>query len=147
MPLLYGTHTNKTRLLNLKRSEKNRHRNTGSVSDMLSALGWDTLERRRKDARLTLLHKLQNGTASIHCPDLKPAISRSRHTTTAHSKQLDRYFCKNDYRLNALFPRIIKDWNSLPEEAVQATCHDTFLLYMLSQFQNYLLLLGLLNSK
>ena len=104
----------------------NRHRNTSSVSDMLSTLGWDTLERRRKDARLTLLYKLQNGTASIHCPDLKPAISRSRRTTTAHSKQLDRHFCKNDYRLNAFFPRTIKDWNSLPEEAVQATCHDTF---------------------
>ena len=82
----------------------NRHRNTSSVSDMLSTLGWDTLERRRKDARLTLLYKLQNGTASIHCPDLKPVISRSRRTTIAHSKQLDRYFCKNDYRLNAFSP-------------------------------------------
>ena len=78
----------------------NRHRNTSNVSDMLSVLGWDTLERRQKDARLTLLYKLQNGTASIHCPDLKPAITSHQVTThhhcTAHSKQLDSYFCKND---------------------------------------------------
>ena len=43
----------------------NRHRNTSSVSDILSDLEWDTLKRRRKDARLTLLYKFQNGKASI----------------------------------------------------------------------------------
>ena len=132
MPLLYGTHTKKT-IDKVERVQRraarvvvNRHRNTSSVSDMLSHLAWDTLERRRKDARLTLLYKVQNSKACIRCPELKPATTRSRRSTTAHSKQLDRFHCKNDYRLNAFFPRTIRDWNSLPEEAVQATCHDSF---------------------
>ena len=104
----------------------NRHRNTSSVGDMLGDLNWQTLEKRRKDARLILLFKTLEGSASIVCPELKPTMIRSRRASTAHSRQLERCICKKELRSNAFFPRTIRDWNSLPDHVVRATCADSF---------------------
>ena len=39
---------------------------TGSVTDMLSDLKWDTLETRRKKNRLTLMYKVSHNLADIN---------------------------------------------------------------------------------
>ena len=104
----------------------NRHRNTSSVGEMLADLDWQTLEKRRKDARLVLMYKMLEGKVSIRCPELKPAISRSRRASVAHSRQLERSTCKKDLRLNSFLPRTIRDWNNLPSHVVHATCSDDF---------------------
>ena len=106
----------------------NRHRNTSSVGEMLADLDWQTLEKRRKDARLVLLYKMLEGKVSIRCPELKPATtsSRSRRASVAHSRQLERSTCKKDLRLNSFLPHTIRDWNNLPSHVVHATCSDDF---------------------
>ena len=104
----------------------NRHRNTSSVGDMLDSLQWQTLEDRRRDARLILLYKILAGDICINCQDLKSAVCRSRRSRTAHSRQLERCICNKDYRLNAFLPRTIRDWNSLQEHVVSATSVDSF---------------------
>ena len=104
----------------------NRHRNTSSVGEMLADLDWQTLERRRKDARLVLLYKMLEGKVCIRCPELKPAVSRSRRTNVAHSRQLERSTCKKDLRLNSFLPRTIRDWNNLPSHVVLAPTPDAF---------------------
>ena len=43
----------------------NRHGNHSSVKDMLDHLGWRSLERRRKDARLALLYKIEYERVAI----------------------------------------------------------------------------------
>ena len=105
----------------------NRHRNTSSVSDMLADLKWPSLEKRRKHARLVLLYKTLEGSVEIDC-EIKQSTSRSRRTTAAHSRQLDRCICKRDIRLNAFLPRTIRDWNSLPDHVVLAPNADSFRL-------------------
>ena len=104
----------------------NRHRNTSSVGEMLESLEWQTLERRRRDARLLLLYKILEGEFFIDCPELKLAVSRPRRTKAVHSRQLERCICNKEYRLNAFLPRTIRDWNSLPEQVVSTTCADSF---------------------
>ena len=99
----------------------NRHRNTSSVTDMLGDLGWQTLERRRKVARLSLLYKILANLVNISSNNLRPVVTRSRRSTVAHSRQLERCLCKKDLRLNAFFPRTIREWNSLPDHVVLAT--------------------------
>ena len=103
----------------------NRHRNTSSVTDMIGDLGWQSLERRRKIARLTLLFKILSENVNIDC-NLKPVISRSRRQTVANSRQLGCCLCKKDLRLNAFIPRTIREWNSLPEKIVTAKDSATF---------------------
>ena len=104
----------------------NRHRNTSSVTNMLEDLKWQSLEKRRKVARLTLLFKILENKVNIRNSLLKPTINRSRRTSVAHSKQLERIPCKKDLRLNAFFPRSIRQWNSLPEHVVSAACPVQF---------------------
>ena len=44
----------------------NRYRNRSSVSDMLQQLNWIPLEERRKNARFTMLYKIQNKEVNIN---------------------------------------------------------------------------------
>ena len=62
----------------------------------------------------------------IHSDQLKPTIIRSRRTSVAHPRQLERCPCKKDLRLNAFFPRSIREWNSLPENVVTAESSAQF---------------------
>ncbi|XP_072025079.1 uncharacterized protein [Amphiura filiformis] len=44
---------------------KNDYSRESSPSSMISTLGWDSLEQRRKVARVTMMHKIANGQAAI----------------------------------------------------------------------------------
>ena len=101
----------------------NDHRQTSSVTEMLRALDWPTLEARREAARLTTLYKIDSGDVKIKSANLQPAPSRSRRT---HDKQFTRHQCHKDIRLNSFFPRTIKQWNSLPQQTVSAPSADAF---------------------
>ena len=101
-----------------------RHRNTSNVGDMLATLNWQSLEHRRKTARLAMLYKIQHGLAHVNCADLEPQPQRSRRS---HSKTYKRFTCRADYRQNAFFPKTVRDWNALPQEAVDAPSLDTFI--------------------
>ena len=46
-----------------------------SVTDMLSALKWRSLELRRSDARLCMVYKQINGLATYECDKLKKNIT------------------------------------------------------------------------
>ena len=50
-----------------------RYRNTCSVSSMLEALDWPTLERRCQISRLSMLYKILS--ILVHCPGLKSKLS------------------------------------------------------------------------
>ena len=101
----------------------NDHQQTSSVTEMLRALDWPTLEARREAARLTTLYKIDSGDVKIKSANLQPAPSRSRRT---HDNQYTRLQCYKDIRLNSFFPRTIKQLNSLPQQTVSARSADAF---------------------
>ena len=54
-------------------------RTPGCVTKMIQDLGWQSLQEKREDHRLTLLYKLQNSLLDIDPkPTLKPGDSRTR---------------------------------------------------------------------
>ena len=67
----------------------NRFRNTSSVSSMLDALQWESLESRRTKIQLTLLFKNINDLVDIRAGDY--LASSTRRTRQAHSRSSDRY--------------------------------------------------------
>ena len=101
----------------------NKYHSRASVSDMLANLSWTSLEDRRKTARLAMLYKIQHGLVRYNTNKLLPAPTRSRRT---NSQQLKQITCRTEYRSSAFLPRTIREWNSLPEEAVAAPTLDTF---------------------
>ena len=102
-----------------------RYHQTASPSEMIRELKWPSLQKRRKVARLTMLFKIQNDIVSARNikNDIKTAPTRRRRT---NSKQYTLPQCKTDYRLNSFLPRTLKEWNELPEQAVEATTVGTF---------------------
>ena len=65
---------------------KSRFRRTDSVTAMLEELGWPTLSKRRKDARLILFHKIINNyLAQVpHEHNLTNAYEGTRKKTTTN---------------------------------------------------------------
>ena len=52
---------------------------TGSMTDILGQLKWESLKKKRKDNRLILLYKGLNGKACVPTDDLIPRTRRSRN--------------------------------------------------------------------
>ena len=78
-------------------------------------------------ARLVMLYKILCESVAVACPDLRPAVTRSRPTTAAHnSRQLPRITSSKDYRFQSFFPRTTREWNSLTEDTVTAPSADSF---------------------
>ena len=103
----------------------NRYRNTSSVGSMLQQLKWQTLETRRKHARLTMLYKISK--QQVDTPGLKsllqPITRPSRHH---NSKAYQIPETSKEYIKNSFFPRTIREWNVLPESAVNSPSIDSF---------------------
>ncbi|VDI38372.1 Hypothetical predicted protein [Mytilus galloprovincialis] len=96
----------------------NKHQNHSSVSKMLNNLEWRSLEQRRKDARLTMLFKIVNEKVAVTKEDR--LIPPKRLSRNMHDRSFQIPAASNDYRKFSFFPRIIKDWNSLPPGVVSA---------------------------
>lgn len=100
-------------------------RRTSSVTGMLNALSWRTLEQRRADARLVLMYKIVHEQVAIPSAQLvRPSrISRSSHTYTFRQLQAT----KNIYKYS-FFPLTIVQWNKLPDSIVSLPDVDHFKL-------------------
>mgnify|MGYP003406789740 FL=1 len=102
-----------------------RHRNTSSVSAMLDELRWPSLEDRRRTARLSMLYRIRH---DLVCVDgikgkLQPPPARPRR---GHDQQYAQLQCRTQYHQQSFLPRTICDWNSLPQDVVEAKTIDTF---------------------
>ncbi|KAI8497214.1 hypothetical protein Bbelb_251630 [Branchiostoma belcheri] len=92
---------------------------TSSVTDMLAKLGWQTLESRRRNARLATLYKITNNVISVpHASRVVPAARCSRRTN--HALKLQTIASKNNYYRLSFFPRTIKEWNELEPGVAEA---------------------------
>ncbi|KAL8578399.1 hypothetical protein ACOMHN_014898 [Nucella lapillus] len=103
----------------------NRYQRSDSVTTMLEILGWKPLEDRRKKARLLMFYKIKNNL--VNCPRLKEQLQSPRkRAQRCHDQQMTQIATSTDYRLLSFLPRTIVDWNSLPQDTVDAKTPDTF---------------------
>ena len=104
----------------------NNYTQQASVTNMMSELGWDSLEHRRQATRLTLMKQIQEGASAIPTSLTPPAVTRSRRSTISNNQQLQQTSCKTDAFKYSFFPRTSKDWNGLPDSIVNIKSLDTF---------------------
>ena len=102
----------------------NNYKKRESVSDMIKTLKWQTLEQRRKKARLSMMYKIHTGQVQVEINRLKRLKSRSGRR--GHSEQYDRVECRTEHRNQTFLPRTIRDWNCLDQDTVQARTTGTF---------------------
>ena len=90
-----------------------------SVTQMTSALGWETLEAHHQKGHLCMLFKTINGIIKVPFDHYKPQTST---TISSHDTNLSipssRTKCKYFF-----FPETIHHWNYLPTQAITSTTH------------------------
>ena len=96
---------------------------TSSVSDMISNLGWESLQHRRTEAKLVMMYRITFGLIDITATTLlHPATLNTR----GNSMRYLQPYCRTDLYRCSFFPSGIRLWNKLPELVVTAPTLETF---------------------
>ena len=102
---------------------------------MLVELQLQTLAERRKNARLSLFYRALSEESPLQIPDniiVKETQRRTDNGRACHSLPI----CKNNIRSHSFYPRTLKEWNSLPREAVCKLTLDSFKEFLLGKGEN-----------
>ena len=102
---------------------KNDYGRTSSVTEMMSNLGWDTLQKRRDLARLSMMYRIVHELVDIPVESyLIPLTSMTR----GHDSRFHQIRTSNTIYQYSFFPRTIILWNQLPQTAVSQTTLEAF---------------------
>ena len=113
------------------------HSRETSVTGLMQALQWRTLQERRLVARLAMFYKAVNDQAACHIPqDFPPTTSRTR---SSHNIQYHLPHTRLDCYKFSFFPRTIRAWNILPTQLVQAPDTENFKTQLQQHFTSGLM--------
>jgi len=96
-----------------------------SVTQILRELGWDTLQTRRRKAKVTFLYKMVNNLVAVP-EEYHPQPKPSSGTRRANSQQFLQVHASNQVYQNSFLPSVIPLWNQLPESVAQAESLELF---------------------
>lgn len=83
-----------------------------SVTSMQNELGWQTLQDRRNDSRLTIFYKIVYGLVAVPVPEyLERPVRMTRHMHPLSYRQIHT---TANYFKYSFFPCTVVMWNSLP---------------------------------
>ena len=86
-----------------------------SVSEMLTHLGWRSLEQRRNDSRLCLFYKIIHGLVALDLPPYVEHATRISHKNS-HPLVYHQIHTRLDYYKYSFYPLAIVQWNRLPSK-------------------------------
>ena len=91
-----------------------------SIRNILASLDWSPLQERRKQHRLSCLHKMINGQLDINYLDyIQPKSDRARRSyRRGHNCQFKQTHSRTDAFANSYFMRTVPEWNQLTHETV-----------------------------
>ena len=98
-----------------------------SVSTMLSELQWPELHIRRTISRLTILYKGLHDLITLEIPTYITTTTTITHLTRfQHPFHFNIPTARINYYHNSYFPKTVRDWNSLPISAIEASTVNSF---------------------
>ena len=101
----------------------NDYRRTSSVTEMISTLGWDTLQKRRDLARLSMMYRIVHHLVDI---PVEPYLTTLTSMTRGHDSRFFQIRTSNTTYQQSFFPRTVILWNQLPQTAVSQTTLEAF---------------------
>ena len=103
----------------------NDYRRYSSVTDMMTKLGWETLEQRRKKIRLTMMFKITRGLVGVDSTTyLMPA--HDQRTRGSNTQKFQRTYTRLNVHKQSFFSRTVAEWNDLKDAAVTAPSIEAF---------------------
>ena len=100
----------------------NYHR-TSSVNAMLEKLKWETLEHRRKIAKVLMIYKIKRELVACTSNILVPATTT---TLRGHDQKYLVPYTRTQVYMESFYPDAIRIWNNLPPEAVACKTYEAF---------------------
>ena len=94
----------------------NKYSYEASVTSMLHKLKWPTLEQRRAESRLSMMHRIVNNKVDI--PEEHLFTRATRATRRSHSHHFHTIRATKDCFKNSFAPRTVIQWNNLPGDTV-----------------------------
>ena len=95
-----------------------------SVTAMISNLQWDSLQARRRQARLVMMYKILHRSVAIPADHIL-TVNTSR-TRSSHHLKLHHLATNSTAYKQSFFPRTIPEWNALPQSLVGSETADIF---------------------
>ena len=96
---------------------------TSSVTEMISTLGWDTLQKRRDLARLSMMYRIVHHLVDI---PVEPYLTPLTSMTRGHDPRFFQIQTSNTTYQQSFFPRTVILWNQLPQTAVSQATLEAF---------------------
>ena len=94
---------------------------TSSVTGMLNKLQWESLESRRKIARLVMFYKIKNNLVEIPMP-----LQLNKFTHNQNTQAYIVPYARNDYYKMSFFLKTVREWNELPNHIVSSKTKEEF---------------------
>ena len=119
------TITNKIEMVKRRaaRFVTNDYSRKSSVTDMVADLGWDTLQKHRDLARLSMMYRIIHNLVDIL---VEPYRTPSTSMTRGHDSHFHQIWTTNNTYQQSFFPRTIVLWNQPPQTAVSQTTLEAF---------------------
>ena len=102
-----------------------------SLYTLSNEIGWETLEQRRKNHRLTLFYKMVYNITPYYLSNLiPPTVSNLSRYNLRNSNDLQTVDARTRQYYNSFLPSTTRDWNSLPVETKQSESVNSFKLLL-----------------
>ena len=105
-----------------------------SHTDLFAELGLPLLTKRRKMAKLILLHKIINGQTPTYLRDILPPVQVRNYNTRQGDNTLTLPIIKKNYMLKSFIPSTIRLWNELDNRTQNISDLENFRIALLSKF-------------
>lgn len=98
-----------------------------SLNALYTEIGWESLEQRRMNHRLTLFYKMKHNIAPQYLASLVPEpVSNISSYNLRNSNNLRGINARTNQYQHSFLPKTAKDWNNLPFEMQQCTSVNSF---------------------
>ena len=111
----YNIHLVETVQRRAARYVMNNFSSYASVSEMITTLGWPTLEQRRKISRTIMLYKIINNLVEVPTDGI---LFPSELKLRGHTSKFLQLQCRVNAFSYSFFPQAIKLWNHLPQALI-----------------------------
>ena len=102
-----------------------------SIANLYKEMGWDSLEKRRADHKLTLFYKITHNLTPfyIHALD-PPSVSHISRYSLRKSYDLQTIDARTALYYNSFRPSTVRAWNNVNDEAKQSNSVNTFICFL-----------------
>ena len=98
-----------------------------SLSALCKEIGWDSLEKRRFNHKLTLFYKMTHNLAPLCLSSLVPqSVSNISRYNLRNSNNLQTIDARTTLYYNSFLPSTVRAWNNVHEEAKHSDSINTF---------------------